>query len=128
MANGKAMRPDELPAELLKNGLCYSSHEILFAFYGIIVAVWMTGEVPQEKKLATIRVLNKKKYLLLWEVLARFGVPPRMIKAIRIFHGGMRARVQLNHGDFPRRGSMFSRGSGKDVCCRCCSISSLRRS
>ena len=61
MANGKAMGPDELPAELLKLGLSDSSHEILLAFQGIIVAVWMTGEVPQEWKGATIRVLHKKK-------------------------------------------------------------------
>ena len=54
MANGKAMRPDELPAELLKLGLSDSSHEILLAFHDIIVAVWMTGEVPQEWKDATI--------------------------------------------------------------------------
>ena len=38
--------------------------------------------------------------VLLWEVLAPFGVPPRMIKVIRMFHDGMRARVQLDHGDF----------------------------
>ena len=38
MANGKAMGPDELPAELLKLGLSDSSHEILLAFH-IIVAV-----------------------------------------------------------------------------------------
>ena len=38
--------------------------------------------------------------MLLWEVLARFGVPPRMIKVIRMFHDGMRARVQLDDGDF----------------------------
>ena len=38
--------------------------------------------------------------VLLWEVLARFGVPPRMIKVIRMFYDGMRARVQLNDGDF----------------------------
>ena len=38
--------------------------------------------------------------VLLWEVLARFGVPPRMIKVIRMFYDGMRARVQLNYGDF----------------------------
>ena len=37
---------------------------------------------------------------LLCEVLARFGVPPRMIKVIRMFHDGMRARVQLDNGDF----------------------------
>ena len=51
-----------------------------------------------------------------------------MIKVTRMFHDGMRARVQLDDGDF-RRGSMFARGSGKDVCChRYYSISSLRRS
>ena len=38
--------------------------------------------------------------VLLWEVLARFRVPPRMIKVIRTFHDGMRARVQLDGGDF----------------------------
>ena len=48
MTNGKALGPDEVPAELLKIGHCYSSHEILLAFYGITVAVWMTEEVPQE--------------------------------------------------------------------------------
>ena len=37
--------------------------------------------------------------VLLWEVLARFGVPPRMIKVIRMFHDDMRARVQLGDGD-----------------------------
>ena len=61
MANGKAMRPDELPAELLKLGLSDSSLEILLAFHDIIVAVWMTGEVPQEWKDATTKVLHKKK-------------------------------------------------------------------
>ena len=183
MGNGKAMGPDELPTEVLKLGLSDSSHEILLAFHDIIVAVWMTGEVPQEWKDATIKVLHKKKdrtecsnyrglslvahagkvllkivanrlgdfceefgvlpeeqcgfrpqrsttdmmfvvrrlqelgrtsntsleicfidqakaydsvdRVLLWEVLARFGVPPRMIKNIRMFHDGMRARVQL---------------------------------
>ena len=38
--------------------------------------------------------------VLSWEVLARFGVPPRMIKVIRMFHDCMRARVQLDGGDF----------------------------
>ena len=46
MANGKAMGPEQLPAELLKSGLFDSPHETLFTFHGIIVAVWMTGEVP----------------------------------------------------------------------------------
>ena len=38
--------------------------------------------------------------VLLWEVLARFEVPPRMIKVIHMFHDGMRARIQLDNGDF----------------------------
>ena len=59
MTIGKAMGPDELPAELLKLGLFDSSHEIVLAFHGIIVAVWMTEEVPQEWKDATIEVLHK---------------------------------------------------------------------
>ena len=63
VANGKAMGPDELPAELLKLGLSDSSHEILLAFHGIFVAVSMTGEVPQEWKDGTIKVLYKKKDL-----------------------------------------------------------------
>ena len=188
MANGKAMGPDELPAEMLKLGLSDSSHETLHAFHDIIVAVWMTGEVPQEWKDAIIKVLHKKidrtecsnyrglslvahagkvllkivanrlgdfceeagifpeeqcgfrpqrstadlmfvvrrlqelgrtsntsldicfidlakaydsvDRVLLWEVLARFGVPPRMVKVIRMFHDGMRARVQWDDGDF----------------------------
>ena len=61
MVDGKAMGPDELPAELLKLGLSDSSHKILLAFHDIIVAVWMTGEVPLEWKDATINVLHKKK-------------------------------------------------------------------
>ena len=32
--------------------------------------------------------------------IMRFGVPPRMIMVIRMFHDGMRARVQLDDGDF----------------------------
>ena len=199
MANGKAMGPDELPAEPLKLGLSDSSQEILLAFHDIIVAVWMTGGVPQEWKDAAIKVLHKKKdrtecsnyrgfslvahagkvllkvvanrlgdfceeagilseeqcgfrpqrsttdmmfvvrslqelgrtsntsleiyfidlakaydsvgRVLLWKVLARFGVPPRMIKVILMFpHSWMM--------DNSRRGLMFARGSGKDVCCR----------
>ena len=46
---------------MLKLGLSDSSHEILLPFHDIIVAVWMTGEVPQEWKDATIKVLHKKK-------------------------------------------------------------------
>ena len=36
---------------------------------------------------------------LLWGVLARFGVPPRMLAAIRQFHDGMQACVRLDDGE-----------------------------
>ena len=33
---------------------------------------------------------------LLWRVLARFGVPQKMISTIRIFHDGMRVYIRLD--------------------------------
>ena len=39
------------------------------------------------------KVYDSVDCVLLWEVHARFGVPLRMIKVIRMFHDGMRARV-----------------------------------
>ena len=36
---------------------------------------------------------------LLWDVLARFGVPPRMLVVIRQFHDGMQACMQLDYGE-----------------------------
>ena len=35
---------------------------------------------------------------LLWQVLARFGVPPQLIRVIRQFHDGMRACVRNDDG------------------------------
>ena len=61
MANHKAIKPDELPAELLKFGLSDSFHEILSAFHGIIVDVWVTEEVPQEQNDSIIKVRHKKR-------------------------------------------------------------------
>ena len=55
------MGPDELPTELLKLGVSESSHEILLAFHGILVTMWMAGEVPQERKDAIIKVLREKR-------------------------------------------------------------------
>ena len=37
--------------------------------------------------------------ILLWDVLARFGVPPRMLAVIRQFHDGMQACVRLDDGE-----------------------------
>ena len=40
---------------------------------------------------------------LLWKVLVRFVFPPRTINAIRTFHDGAPARVQLDDGNFLAR-------------------------
>ena len=37
---------------------------------------------------------------LLWDVLGRFGVPPKMLAVIRHFHEGMRARVRTDDGQY----------------------------
>ena len=37
---------------------------------------------------------------LLWDVLARFGVPPRMLAVIRQFPDGMQACVRLDDGEY----------------------------
>ena len=39
--------------------------------------------------------------LLLWVVLARFGVPEKMLTVIRQFHEGRRARVRTDGGEHP---------------------------
>ena len=38
---------------------------------------------------------------LLWIILPRSGVPPKMLAIIRQFHDGMRARVKTNDGMYP---------------------------
>ena len=60
MANRKAVGPDELPAELLK-ALLDRNRAPFQHFYIIVRAVWMTGQVPQAWKDASIKVLHKKK-------------------------------------------------------------------
>ena len=46
---------------------------------------------------------------LLWTVLARFGIPPRMLAVIRQFHDGMRECVRLDDGE---RSHMFDGQQG----------------
>ena len=46
---------------------------------------------------------------LLWDVPARFGVPPRMLAVIREFHDGMQACVRLDDGECS---DMFDLGQG----------------
>ena len=61
---------------------------------------------------------------LLWQVLARIGVPPQMIAVIQQFHDGMRACVRPDHG-VCSEWSRSSKDYGKDACYpRCCSTSS----
>ena len=55
--NWKAVRPDGLPAELLK----LDHPEIIQCFHHILLNGWITGQVPQQWKDAIIKVLHKKK-------------------------------------------------------------------
>ena len=58
---------------------------------------------------------------LLWTVLARFGIPPRMLAVIRQFHDGMRACVRLDDGECSDMFDM-EQGLGQGVYSRhCCS-------
>ena len=51
---------------------------------------------------------------LLRTVLARFGVPRKMLAVIRHFHGGMRARIRQMTAN-ARSGSARGKDYGKDV-------------
>ena len=46
-----------------------------------------------------IKAYDSVDRALLWDVLAIFGVPPRMLAVIRQFHDGMQACVRLDDGD-----------------------------
>ena len=60
LSNGKAVGPDELPAELLKILLDGNDTSGLQRFHAIIVDIWGGGAVPQDWKDATIIVIHKK--------------------------------------------------------------------
>ena len=60
LANRKAVRPDGLPAELLKVSADEGELNTFGKFHDIIVAVWRGGGVPQQWKEATIKVLHEK--------------------------------------------------------------------
>ena len=51
---------------------------------------------------------------LLWCVLQRFGIPPKMLAVIRGFHDGMRARVRMDDGTCS---DWFSVGQGLRPAC-----------
>ena len=73
------MGPDELPVELLKVELSYSSRKILPAFHGIIaVAVWMAEEVLQEfyTRVRIVPSVATTGASLWWCILARFYSKP----------------------------------------------------
>ena len=57
MPNWKAVGPDSLPAELLK----IDHPEFIRYFHNLLANVWRTGDVPQQWKAATIKVLHKMK-------------------------------------------------------------------
>ena len=50
----------------------------------------------------------------LWDVLARFGVPPRMLAVIRQFDDGMQACVRLDDGEYSEKIDVGQeKGAGK---------------
>ena len=57
MPNWKAVGPDSLPAELLK----FDHPEFIRYFHDIVLNVSRTGDVRQQWKDATIKVLREKK-------------------------------------------------------------------
>ena len=57
MPNWKAIEPGSLHAELLK----LDHREFIRCFYISLVNVWRTGDVPQQWKYLTIKVLQKKE-------------------------------------------------------------------
>ena len=57
MPNWKTVGPDSLPAELLK----IDHPEFIRYFHNLLVNVWRTGDVPQQWKDATVKVLHKNK-------------------------------------------------------------------
>ena len=61
MANGKAVGPDGLPAELLEILADEKEWNTLGRFHDIIVAGWMEGGVRQQWKYATIKALHRKR-------------------------------------------------------------------
>ena len=60
IANAKAVKPDELPVELLKLGLNHDP-TVLREFHQVIKLVWYQREVPQRWRDAVMKVLHKKK-------------------------------------------------------------------
>ena len=60
MANAKAVGPDGLSAELLKLGL-HENRTILRELQCTTKLVWHGGQIPQQWKDVTIKVLHKKK-------------------------------------------------------------------
>ena len=60
MTNAKAVRPDEIPVEILKIGINHDP-TVLREFQRLIKLVWHQREVPQRWRDAVIKVLHKKK-------------------------------------------------------------------
>ena len=61
LTNGKAVGPDDLPAEILESLADEHNLNTLGRFHDIIVAGWMGGGVRQDWKYATIKALHKKR-------------------------------------------------------------------
>ena len=63
LENHEAVGPGGLPAELMKVLADEGESDTLAKFQEIVVPVWRRGDVPQQRKHATIKVLHNKKWL-----------------------------------------------------------------
>ena len=73
---------------------------------GMIYVVRGVQELAREKDLPLFmcfidlqKAYDSVDRSLLWKVLARYGVPAKLISIIRQFHDGMRACVRLDSGE-----------------------------
>eukprot|EP00752_Nemacystus_decipiens_P017313 g15509.t1 len=103
MANRKIVGPDDLPAEVIQLFLD-GDQDLLHDFHAIV----RLHDLARKKGTAIFacfvdltKAYDSVDRELLWDVLRRFGVPPKMPAVIRNFHDGMRARVRMDIGLLP---------------------------
>ena len=91
MPNWKAAGPAFLPSELLK----IDHPEFIRYFHNLLVNVWRTGDVPQQWKGETIKVLHKRRIDLIATTTEGFRSFP--IQAKYIPGSGKNGRVPPQH-------------------------------
>ena len=60
---------------------------------------WRGRTTPSTCALSTLPKHTTPSPDPLWDTVARFGIPPRVLDVIRLFHDGMQSRVRLDDGE-----------------------------